>query len=52
VSFVVGGAITFFALPVFGRLRARNEPADRITAEAEEGAPSPPSFEPTSDTLA
>src|SRR6266511_1066954 len=36
VGFVVGGLATFLALPVFGRLRARNEPADRITAAAPE----------------
>ncbi len=36
VGFVVGGLATFLALPIFGRLRALNEPADRITAEAPE----------------
>jgi MFS family permease len=35
-GFVVGGLVTFLAIPIFGRLRARNEPADRITAEAPE----------------
>ena len=39
-GFVVGGLATILALPIFGRLRALNEPADRITAEApERGAP-------------
>ncbi len=36
VGFVVGGLTTFLALPIFGRLRALNEPADRITADAPE----------------
>lgn len=35
-GFVVGGLATILALPIFGRLRALNEPADRITAEAPE----------------
>jgi MFS family permease len=35
-GFVVGGLATFLAIPIFGRLRALNEPADRITAEAPE----------------
>jgi MFS family permease len=35
-GFVVGGLATILALPIFGRLRALNEPADRITAEASE----------------
>jgi hypothetical protein len=35
-GFVVGGLATFVALPLFGRLRALEEPADRITAEAPE----------------
>jgi MFS family permease len=35
-GFVVGGLATFLAVPIFGRLRALNEPADRITAEAPE----------------
>ncbi len=35
-GFVVGGLATALAIPVFGRLRARNEPADRITAAAPE----------------
>ncbi|HEX2266782.1 MAG TPA: MFS transporter, partial [Actinomycetota bacterium] len=35
-GFVVGGLATVLALPIFSRLRARNEPADRITAEASE----------------
>lgn len=36
VGFVVGGLTTILALPIFARLRALNEPADRITAEAPE----------------
>ena len=36
VGFVVGGLATILALPIFGRLRALNEPADSITAEAPE----------------
>jgi MFS family permease len=35
-GFVLGGLVTFVAVPIFGRLRALNEPADRITAEAPE----------------
>ena len=35
-GFVVGGLATVLALPILARLRARNEPADRITAEAPE----------------
>jgi MFS family permease len=35
-GFVVGGLATVLAIPIFGRLRARNEPADRITAAAPE----------------
>jgi MFS family permease len=41
VGFVVGGLATILALPIFGRLRALNEPADRITAEAPELEASP-----------
>src|SRR5438093_294202 len=41
VGFVVGGLATFLAIPIFGRLRALDEPADRITAEAPEAEPSP-----------
>jgi MFS family permease len=41
-GFVVGGLATILALPIFGRLRALKEPADRITAEApEREAPTP-----------
>ena len=36
VGFVVGGLATILALPIFGRLRALNEPADRISAKAPE----------------
>jgi MFS family permease len=35
-GFVVGGLVTILALPIFGWLRALNEPADRISAEAPE----------------
>lgn len=42
VGFVVGGLTTALVLPIFARLRALNEPADRITAEAPEQAASPP----------
>lgn len=35
-GFVVGGLATILTLPIFGRLRSLNEPADRITAEAPE----------------
>jgi MFS family permease len=38
VGFIVGGLATVLALPIFGRLRALDEPADRITAEAPERA--------------
>jgi MFS family permease len=35
-GFVVGGLATILALPIFGRLRSLDGPADRITAEAPE----------------
>jgi MFS family permease len=35
-GFVLGGLFTFLALPIFGRLRSLNEPADRIEAKAPE----------------
>jgi MFS family permease len=35
-GFVVGGLATVLAIPIFGRLRALNEPADVITADAPE----------------
>jgi MFS family permease len=35
-GFVLGGLVTFFTLPLFTRLRALDEPADRITTEAPE----------------
>jgi MFS family permease len=35
-GFVVGGLTTALVLPIFGKLRALDEPADRITAEAPE----------------
>jgi MFS family permease len=41
VGFVVGGLATVLAIPIFGKLRALNEPADRITAEAPERDASP-----------
>jgi MFS family permease len=40
-GFVVGGLATILAIPIFGRLRALNEPADRITAEAPEREATP-----------
>jgi len=40
VGFVVGGLATLLAIPIFGRLRALDQPADRITAEAPEAGPS------------
>jgi MFS family permease len=45
VGFVVGGLATVLALPIFGRLRALNEPADRITAEAPERQAAPVTVE-------
>jgi MFS family permease len=41
VGFVVGGLATVLALPIFGRLRALDEPADRITPGAPEREASP-----------
>jgi MFS family permease len=41
VGFVLGGLATILAVPIFGRLRALNEPADRITTEAPELEPTP-----------
>jgi predicted MFS family arabinose efflux permease len=41
LGFVVGGLATLLALPIFGRLRALDEPADRITAEVPEHEASP-----------
>ena len=35
-GFVVGGLATLLAIPIFGRLRSLDQPADRITAEAPE----------------
>jgi MFS family permease len=40
-GFVVGGALTLLSLPIFARLRARNERADMITADAPEREASP-----------
>jgi MFS family permease len=40
-GFVVGGLVTFLTLPIFGRLRALNEPADLIGAQAPELEASP-----------
>ena len=36
VGFVVGGLATLLTLPILGRLRALDEPADRFTSEAPE----------------
>jgi MFS family permease len=36
-GFVLGGLAQFLVIPIFARLRSRNEPADTITAEAPEG---------------
>ncbi|HZA19894.1 MAG TPA: MFS transporter [Actinomycetota bacterium] len=43
-AFVIGGIATALVLPIFGRLRALDEPADRITVDAPErdAPPSPP----------
>jgi MFS family permease len=43
-GFVIGGLATALVLPIFGRLRALDEPADRITVDAPErdAPPSPP----------
>ena len=41
VGFVVGGLATVLALPIFARLRALNEPADRITADDRDREPLP-----------
>ncbi len=41
VGFVVGGLTTIFALPIFGRLRALNEPADLVTPEDPEVTAAP-----------
>jgi MFS family permease len=35
-AFVVGGLTTILILPIFGRLRSLNEPADQITIDAPE----------------
>jgi MFS family permease len=40
-GFVVGGLATFLTIPIFGRLRRLNEPADRITPTAPELEASP-----------
>ncbi len=42
VGFVVGGLVTILTLPIYGRLRALHEPADRITAERVDSAPQTP----------
>jgi predicted MFS family arabinose efflux permease len=41
VGFVVGGLATFLSLPIFGRLRRLDEPADQITPAAPELEASP-----------
>jgi MFS family permease len=52
-GFVVGCAATILTLPIFARLRALNEPADRITAEAPESdAPPTPPKHPEGDSVA
>lgn len=38
-GFVLGGIVTFAVVPLFGRLRALDEPADRIEAPAPEQEP-------------
>jgi MFS family permease len=38
VGFVVGGLTTVLAVPIFGRLRALDEPVDRVRADAPETA--------------
>ena len=40
-GFVVGGAVTILALPIFARLRSLDEPADYITAEEEDETAGP-----------
>jgi MFS family permease len=40
-GFVIGGLATILAVPIFGRLRALEEPADRIEAEAAEREAAP-----------
>jgi MFS family permease len=39
-GFVVGGLVTVLTIPIFGRLRALNEPADRITTGVPDVDPS------------
>ncbi|HEX9237100.1 MAG TPA: MFS transporter [Actinomycetota bacterium] len=52
-GFVVGGLATLLALPVFSRLRALDEPADRITAaEKDQVAPLAPAFAGPDDVTA
>jgi MFS family permease len=50
-GFVVGGLATILALPIFGKLRALEEPADRITASAPDGEPSPATPVPQEDKV-
>jgi MFS family permease len=40
-GFVVGGLATFLSLPIFARLRALDEPADRVTEDAPEQEAAP-----------
>jgi MFS family permease len=40
-GFVVGGLVTVLTLPIYARLRALHEPADRITAAEQEVSPVP-----------
>ncbi|MGH2694785.1 MAG: MFS transporter [Actinomycetota bacterium] len=51
VGFVVGGLATILAIPIFGRLRALDEPADRITADAPERDVTPVVPIPTEDEV-
>ena len=40
-GFVVGGLVTILTLPIYGRLRALHEPADRIAAGEDTVPPVP-----------
>jgi MFS family permease len=50
-GFVIGGLATILTLPIFGRLRALNEPADRITADAPEREASPGASVPSEEAI-
>jgi MFS family permease len=45
-GFVLGGLAQFLIIPIFARLRARNDPADAITAETPQGEALPVSAAP------